>query len=190
MSGYKPIGTELLFATYSAATVSTPTAGAATITAGWPAIILQAGYMSNVGDWTSSLKWKMGGFMTATATVPTWSFGLAISTSNTFSAATPLATATLASTPTAGSWSWKMEAEIGLRTLGGPGTTSTLVCHAAVDGGAFSANLQTSPAGSGNALITTYDKNINYWLWPYLTLSAATAANTVTAQYGKLYGEN
>jgi hypothetical protein len=167
MSGYKPIGTELLFATYNAATVSVPTAAAVTITAGWPAIIIPAGYMSNLGDWTSSLKFKMGGFMTA-----------------------PLATPTLATTPTAGSFSWKMEAEIGLRTMGGPGTTSTLVCHAAIDGGAFAANLQTSPVATGNALITTYDKNINYWLWPYLTLSAATAANTVTAQYGKLYGEN
>jgi hypothetical protein len=189
MSGYRPVGAELLFATYQAATVSVPTASAVTITAGWPAVTIPAGYMSNTGDWASSLKWKMGGFMTATATVPTWSFGLAISTSNTFSAATPLATPTLASTPTAGSWSFKMECEIGLRTLG-IGLASTLVCHGAVDGGAFAANLELAPAGSGNALITTYDKNITYWLWPYLTLSAATAANTITAQYGKLSGEN
>lgn len=191
MSGYKPIGTEILFSTYQAATVSVPTASAVTITAGWPGITIPAGYMSNAtGDWASSLKWKMGGFLTATATIPTFSFGLAISTSSAFSAATPLATATAATAPgSATSFSWKMEVEIGLRTLG-LGAASTIVCHGAIDSGAFTANLQLAPAGSGNALITNYDKNAIYYLWPYLTLSAATAGNTVTSQYGKLYGEN
>jgi hypothetical protein len=28
------------------------------------------------------------------------------------------------------------------------------------------------------------------YLWPYITLGAATAGNTVTPQWGKLYGEN
>lgn len=190
MSGYKPVGTEILFATFQAATISSVSASAVTITAGWPGIIIPAGYMVNDrGDWCSSLMFKIGGFMTATATVPTWSLGLAITTTSTFSAATPLATATLATAPTAGSWSWKMACEIGLRQLV-IGAASTIMCHGAVDGGAWTANLQLAPAGSGNVPFTTYDKTLNYYLWPYLTLGAATAGNTVTAQYGKLYGEN
>lgn len=189
MSGYKPVGVELLFATYQAATVSVPAAAAATITAGWPTIAIPAGYMSNDrGDWCSSLKLKLGGFIASTAS-PTFSFGVAITTSNAFSAATPLATATNTSTPTSGSGSWKMEVEIGLRTLGA-GAASTLVCHGSIDSNLITPNMQLAPAGSGNASFTTYDKQLTYYLWPYLTLSAATAGNTVTAQYGKLYGEN
>lgn len=190
MSGYKPVGTELLFATFQAATTSVPAAAAATITASWPAIYIPAGYMSNDrGDWCSSLKLKIGGFLTATATVPNWQFGLAITTTSTFSATTPLATISQTVVPTAGSASWKMECELGLRTLG-IGAASTIVCHGAIDSSGFSTNLQLAPAGSGNALFTTYDKTLIYYLWPYLTLSAATAGNTVTTQYGKLYGEN
>jgi len=82
-----------------------------------------------------------------------------------------------------------MEAEIGLRTLGASGANSTLVTHGEVSSPGFAANAQLAPAGSGNTF-ATYDKALSYWLWPYLTLSAATALNTVTAQYGKLYGEN
>jgi hypothetical protein len=192
MSGTKPVGTELLFATYKAATISVVSASAVTITAGWPGILIPPGQMGNSdGDWVSSLKWKMGGFMTATATVPTWSWGVAIAaaSSSAFSAATPLATPTLATAPTAGSWSWKMECEIGLRTLL-VGAASTLVMHGAVDSGAWAANLEFAPVATGNALFTTYDKSLGYYLWPYITLGAATAGNQVTAQYGKLYGEN
>ncbi len=78
MSGYKPVGVEVLFSTYQAATISVPTAAPVTITAGWPAIIIPAGYFSDTGDWSSSLRFRMGGFMTATATVPTFSWGLAV----------------------------------------------------------------------------------------------------------------
>jgi len=82
-----------------------------------------------------------------------------------------------------------MECEIGLRTLV-IGAASTIVCHGAIDSNGFATNLQLAPAGSGNASFTTYDKQLAYYLWPYLTLGAATAGNTVTTQYGKLYGEN
>jgi len=189
MSGYKPVGVEVLFSTYQAATISVPTAAPVTITAGWPAIIIPAGYFSDTGDWSSSLRFRMGGFVTATAPVPTFSWGLAVSTLNAFATTSILATASGAVTPTAGSWSWKMEAEIGLRTLGASGANSTLVTHGEVSSPGFAANAQLAPAGSGNTF-ATYDKALSYWLWPYLTLSAATALNTVTAQYGKLYGEN
>jgi len=195
MSGYKPVGVELLFATYQAATISSVSASAVTITAAWPGIVIPAGYMSDAnGDWCSSLRLKMGGFLTATATVPTWSFGLAITTANTFSAASPLATATNTVTPAAGSGSFTLEAEIGLRTLV-IGAASTIVCHGEARSNLFTASgtaqsIQLAPGGSGNASFTTYDKQLAYYLWPYLTLGAATAGNTVTAQYGKLYGEN
>ena len=190
MSAYKQVGTELLFATFQAATISSVSASAVTITAGWPGIVIPAGYMSNDrGDWCSSLKFVMGGFITATATVPTFSFGIAITTSSTFSAASPLATATNAVAPSAGSGSWRFEATVGLRTLV-IGAGSTLVAHGSIDTNLLTTNLQLAPAGSGNASFATYDKTLSYYLWPYLTLGAATAGNTVTAQFGKLYGEN
>jgi hypothetical protein len=192
MSGTKPVGAEVLFSTFKAATISVVSASAVTITAGWPGILIPPGQMGNAdGDWVSTLRFKMGGFMTATATVPTWSLGLAIAaaSSSAFSAATPLATATNAVTPTAGSGSWDMECEIGLRALL-VGGASTLVCHGKVTGNLFGTNMQLAPAATGNAPFTTYDKSLGYYLWPYITLGAATAGNQVTAQYGKLYGEN
>ena len=36
----------------------------------------------------------------------------------------------------------------------------------------------------------TIDVDQQIFLWPYLTLGAATAGNTVTMQMAKLYGEN
>jgi len=190
MSGFKPVGVEVLFATYAAATVSSVSASPVTITAGWPAIIIPAGYFSNTGDWASTLRFRMGGFLTATATIPTFSWGLAIATTSTFATTSILATATAATAPTsATSFTWKFEAEIGLRTLGASGANSTLVTHGEINTNAFAANAQLAPGGSGNTF-TTYDKTLQYWLFPYLTLGAATAGNTVTAQYGKLYGEN
>jgi hypothetical protein len=191
MSGYKPVGAELLFATYQAATISVVSASAVTITAGWPGLVVPGGYFSNDrGDWCSSLRFRMGGFLTATATVPTWAFGIAwVQGSTTFSAAAPLATVSNTVTPTAGSGSWKMEVDIGLRTLG-IGGASTLVTHGEVSSNLFGSTTPVlAPGGSGNT-VTTIDKQNPIYLWPYLLLGAATAGNQVTSQFGKLMGEN
>ncbi len=132
--------------------------------------------------------------MTATATVPTFAFGLAytaFATPPAFSAATPLATLSNTVTPAAATGSWDAVFKIGLRTLG-LGNTSTVWCSGKV---AASPALTTSvwwlnPLGSGGTTVTTWQSDQEYYLWPYLTLGAATALNTVTLQYATLYLEN
>jgi hypothetical protein len=46
------------------------------------------------------------------------------------------------------------------------------------------------PATGVAPTFSTWEMDLSYFLWPYLTLGAATAGNTVTTHYCKLYGEN
>jgi hypothetical protein len=194
VSQYFPPGTELLHSFYGAATTSVPAAAAATITAGIPEVIVPASYMTGLGKKSSSLCLKFGGYMTATATVPTFAFGLAFTafaTPPAFSAATPLATLSNTITPTAATGSFKAEMNIGLRSMG-LGQASTIWAEGQVWA---SPALTTSvwwlnPLGAGGTTVTTWQTDQEYYLWPYLTLSAATASNTVTVQWIKLFGEN
>jgi hypothetical protein len=193
MSGFTMTQVELLHAFYGAATTSVPTATTpVTITAGMPEIAVPAGYMQTLGKRSSSLELDVGGYMTATATVPTWSFGVAVTTGGTptFGSTNVLATATTAVAPTAGSGSWALHMFIGLRTLG-TGAASTVWASGVVTSNLFAATpLMLNPGGSGGTSFTTWQSDLEYYIWPYLTLSAATASNTVTTQYAKLYGEN
>ena len=194
MSGTTMTQNELLHSFYGAATTSVPAAAAATITAGTPEIKVPANYMAALGIRSSSLKLVFGGYMTATATVPTFAFGLAYTVyaqPPAFSAATPLATLSNTVTPTAATGSFHAECDIGLRTLG-QGNASTIWCSGRVSA---SPALTTSlwwlnPLGAGGTTMTVWQADTEYYLWPYLTLGAATASNTVTVQYVKLYGEN
>lgn len=192
MSGYKGTIFEELYSCYQAATTTTPTAAAVSVTAGYPAIVVPGSYMTKLGDQASSLRLKFGGQMTATATVPTWIFGVAFTSAvpAAFSAATPLA-ATGTFTPTAGTAGYfDAEIDIGLRTLG-LGAASTIVTTGKVTGALFpSPFFQTIPATNVAPTVATWESDLQYFLWPYLTLSAATAGNTVSLHYCKLYGEN
>lgn len=194
MSGYTFTQAELLHAFYGAATTSVPTASAVTITAGQPEIIVPAGALSVLGKRSSSLLLEWGGYATATATVPTWSFGLAytaFATPPAFSAATPLATISNTLTPSAASGSLRAQFHIGLRTLG-TGNASTVWCSGDVQPSPAlsSSSWWLNPSGSGGTTVTTWQSDQEYYLWPYLTLGAATAGNTVTVQYVKLWGLN
>jgi hypothetical protein len=197
MSGYKPIGTELLYAYATPATISVVSASAVTITAGWPAIRIPAGFFANVGDWSSSLKWKMGGFVTTTATVPTFAWGLAVTVSATppaFSAATPLGitSAVIPSATGVTGASWFMECDITLKTLTGAASSVLVTMGEVRMPGIVAAPFlgATIPAAAAANTMSTYDVSQMYFLWPYLTMGAATAGNQVTAQYGKLYGDS
>jgi hypothetical protein len=191
LSFYTGTQNELLYSFYGAATTSVVSASAVTITAGYPEIAVPANFMSALGKRSSSLKLKLGGFITATATVPTFSFGLAytpFSTSPAFASTPVLATTTNTVTPSAGSGSFKMEVEIGLRAMG-LGQASTVVTHGSWDSNLTTTNLQLAPGGSGNT-VTNWQSDNEYYLWPFILLGAATTGNTVTVQYAKLYGEN
>ena len=192
MSGYKNTVFEELYSSYQAATTTTPTAAAVSLTVGMPAIIVPGLYMHKLGDDTSSLKFIMRGQMTATATVPTFTVGMAFTTSSTF-AGTPVLATTAAFTPVAGTGAYfRMELDIGLRSLGlGAGSTVVAIGHisgALLPTATFGE--QSLPATNTAPTVATWDEVQNYYLWPYLTLSAATAGNTMSVHMAKLYGEN
>jgi hypothetical protein len=196
LSGYTLSQTELIWSYSQAATASVPTASAVTATNGWPAITVPAGYFQKLGDQSSSVKLVIQGLLIATATVPTFAFGLAFTQANpaAFSATNTMHTISSTVTPTAGSnFQYWCQWDITLRTLGAPGATSTLVTSGwieCVSGFASPFKLTFPPTGTGNTNSANLDVQQVTYLWPYITLGAATAGNTVTPQWGKLYGEN
>lgn len=191
MSGYTGTQFETLFSNYQAATTTTPTAGAVTITGGYPAITVPGMYFSTTGKFTRSLRMIMSGLMTATATVPTWQLGVAFTTTDSF-AATPVLAVTGTYTPTAGTGApWFAYLEIGIRTIA-LGASSTVVAMGQMASPLFTTSpfMMAFPATGSSNTVTTWDIENQYYLWPYLTLGAATAGNTITTQVVKLYGEN
>lgn len=196
MSGFKPVGAEVLYSCYQAGTVSVPTASAVTITAGYPAIEIPPNYFSNgTGTWASSLKFKMGGLLIATATVPTFNFALYAAVQSTsapaFATTINLAqTGTFTPTATTGA-TMEVELDIGLRTPA-LGAGSSVVCWGkAVCSALNAAGMVPFPANAATYTpVATVDITQGLVLWPGLTLGAATAGNTFTAEYVKVYGEN
>jgi hypothetical protein len=184
-------GSELLYSRAGAATTTTPTAGAVSLIGSYPAIPVPANYMRKLGADCSSLKLKASGQMTATATVPTWLFGLAISSVQppafpTLSAANTLA-ATQALAPTAVTGAWVFfDIDIVLSAIG-LGAASTVETTGQVESQAFTWSMPNTNVSSSNA---NWESDLQYFIWPYLTLGAATAGNTFTMRQVKLYGEN
>lgn len=200
MSGFKPVGCELLYAYFGAATVTTPTTtpGSSMILT-YPPIIIPAGYFANVGSWSSSLKLEMGGLLTSTATIPTWQFFLyAAQLANPPAFATTLtlgSTATFTPSTASTNVTWEAVINIGLRTLAlGAGSTVIAVgryLSPGVSVATYAApDMAMMPPSGAYTPFATYDTSQSYTLWPALSLGAATAGNTVTTQYAKLYGEN
>jgi hypothetical protein len=205
MSGYQPIGSELLYAYYGAGTVTTPTVTpGSSMTIGYPAITVPAGYMKNAGPWSSSLKLCGGGILIATATVPTFQFTLWRTTSqpaayaNSGSAVLVGSSELVAPSAATTGCPFYIEWDLGLRT---PGTvsgssdaTSTVVCFGQVNVFISSTTTNNFPIPAQGATYTptdtTWPMDQQVYLWPTLLLGAATAGNTVTMEWLKLYGEN
>lgn len=196
MSGYTMGQTEVLWAFTQAASASVPTASAVTATNGWPAITIPAGYFQRLGNLSSVCKLEIHGTLTATATVPTFAFGTAVTQANpaAFSATNLLHAISSNTTPTAGTaFQYLYVVNIGLRTLSTtPGANSTLVTTGFIEcvSGFTTPFKLTLPPTNGANTFTTYDVQQVGYIWPYITLGAATAGNTVTPQWGKLYGED
>ena len=204
MSFFTGTQSELLYANFGAGTASTPTTtpGSSMIN-GYPAITIPGGYMSRTGTQSSSLVFECGGLLIATATVPTWQMFLYLTS------VTPAAwagtvtlgsTATWTPTATTGCW-FTMRVNIGLRTLGtvaaaGTSATSTVVAIGEMRYELASASTATvntipvSPATTYSPTLTAWEPDLQYFLWPSLSLGAGTAGNTITMEYAKLYGEN
>jgi hypothetical protein len=190
MSGYTMTQTELKYCYDQAATISVVSASAVTITAGYPACTIPGDMLVRLGSLSTSLKLKMGGLLTATATIPTFNFGLFTGTTNAFATTNTLAT-TGAFTPTAATnvW-WHMDVDIALRAIA-LGAASTVSVHGLMTCSAFPSPFFVSlPATGAYTPFAAWATDLEYYLWPALTLGAATAGNQVTVQYMKLYGEN
>jgi hypothetical protein len=199
MSGYTQTSAELLYSYYGAATTTTPTASpGSSMILTYPPIVIPANYFSKLGAQSSSMKLKMGGLATVTATIPTWQFFLYLTTTNAFGQTLTLgSTATFTPGQGATNAVWDADIDIGLRALA-LGSSSTIVAigkytSEAFTPAAYSAtiyNTVTMPAIGAYTPLATYQTDIQYYLWPALSLGAGTAGNTVTTEYVKLYGEN
>jgi len=200
MSGFTGLMFEELYSFRGAATTTTPSTSATSITAAYPAIEIPASYFVKQGKATSSCRLMMRGQMTTTATIPTWKFGLGITQAlpaafgNTITMETPARTPGAAQT---GTW-WHADWDILLDTLAS-GAASKLfyagtITSEALLPSAFSTSTSgewSFPAANTSAVTAaSVDVDQPIFLWPYVTLGAATAGNTVTTQMCKLYGEN
>lgn len=202
MSGFTGLMFEEIFSCAQAATTTTPTAGAVITTTGYPTIEIPAGYFNKLGKAASSVKLWMRGQMTTTATIPTWLWGVAFTQAVPGAFVVTNGVATAARTPgtaTTGAW-WHLDCDITVRAIAaGSSTSTTLVLAGTVSSegllpAAFSTTITsewsmpaTNVSGASSAAI---DVDQPIFLWPYITLGAATAGNTVTTQMAKLYGEN
>jgi hypothetical protein len=188
---------ELLYAFYGAGTVTTPTVSpGSSMILGYPPVTVPGGYMTNVGAHSSSLKLVGGGLFIATAVVPTFQFNLYATTAQpaAWAATTLVGQTAVAAAPTATTGCWfTMEWNIGLRTLA-LGAASTVVCVGSVNVfTTFSTTAEyTIPAAGATytPTCTTWPEDQQVYLWPTLSLGAATAGNTTTMEWLKLYGEN
>lgn len=200
MSGFTMTQNELLYANYSAATVTTPTASpGSSMILTYPPIVIPAGYFAVTGSRSSSLKLEMGGLCSVTAVA--WQFFLygAVLASPAAFVTTTFLGSSASFTPGAtvtNNW-WDAVIHIGLRTLAlGAGSTISATGKfrsAAFASAAYAAGTPLEvpfPATGAYSPFSTYDTAQAYTLWPAVAIASGTASNTVTTQYVKLYGEN
>jgi hypothetical protein len=192
MSGYTMTQGELLYSCYTAATVSTPSTTAVQINAAMPVITVPSMYLTVLGKASKSLHLQIGALMSTSSAGPTWTFSASYTTSDAYSNTNTLfttAAATATSSITGAMCFW--DVTIGIRTLA-PGAASTVVAMGQINSPAALASpfAATVPATGSNPFISVWDTELTYYIWPQLALSAATAGNTLTVQYVKLYGEN
>jgi hypothetical protein len=205
MSGFTQTSNELLYAYYGAGTVSVPTASpGSSMTLGYPPITVPGGYMSSVGEHSSSLRLCFGGIAICTATLPIWQFTLWATTAQPATYANSgsafqlaLSTAIAPVTVTTGC-PFECSVNLGLRTTGvisGAGSnTSTIVAYGdfqIIPSDATGIDLAIPIAGATySPTCTTWPQDQQVYLWPTLCITGATAGNTTTMEYCKLYGEN
>lgn len=200
MSGYTGLMFEELVSVRQAATTTTPATAATSIIGGYPALDIPSGYFSKQGRAASSCKLFLRGNMTTTATIPTWKFGLGITQAVPAAFGNTITVETAARTPGAaqtGAW-WHLDIDIMLDTLAS-GAASKLflagtITSEALLPSAFSTTISGEwsfpAANTSGATGASIDVDQPIFLWPYVTLGAATAGNTVTTQMAKIYGEN
>jgi hypothetical protein len=137
----------------------------------------------------------MAGQLTATATVPTWLFGVAFSSAQPPVFPSVTATNTLAAmaaaTPSVGTGVWVFfDIDIVLSAMA-PGAASTVDTVGMVESSTLPSPFALPiPANNVTSSNANWETDLQYFLWPYVTLGAATAGNTFQMRFVKLYGEN
>jgi hypothetical protein len=196
MSGFTMTQTEELYAADQAGTTTLIQTAYQSAIIGYPGLpFIPGGFFANVGSYrTSTAKLVWRGLLIATATVPTFTIGLGLSTTDAVAGSNTLCT-TGAVTPAATTGSW-FHAEITM-SLRGPlvqGALNTISAHGFFDvcPAAASPVRYCLPASAStySPIYTTYDPSIQYWITPGLALGAATSGNTLITHALKLYGEN
>jgi len=189
MSRYGGTDYELYQSYGGPATVTTPTAAAVSIVVGLGPLYIPGGAFGGLGSKSTSWRLRLSMLASAAAS-PTWKLGVAKTTTSTAAFTGGFETATFTPTVVTAALAW-MDVEFTYRTLSQTNTgvvvVSGLITGPALVPSPFGASI---PASNGANTWTDWDIEQQYYLWPYLTLSAATAGNTVTTQTAKLYGEN
>lgn len=187
MSFFFGTQTELLYAFYGAATGLATFTTEASLQGTYPAVVLPGGLFANAGARSSSLKVVATGIMGSTAS-PTFTVAMRTTTATppAFSAGGTLLGTTAAMTAANVSTPWRFEAEIGLRTLG-VGAASTLAAT-----GEFRSAGIVSPFLSQfqNATPTTFEVDLQYFLWLSCACNASSGSNTMQMQSLRVYGED
>lgn len=207
MSGYTMTQCESLYSVSAASTpVTTPTTTpGASMFPGLPPIVIPGGYFNNAtGNRASSLKLEIWGLITTTATIPTFGFSLYVTTATPAVWATGqvllATTAAVTMNTTAGTYPFHLQAKLKYRTPNPQGSPATgvLIAMMRVDSPAiYYTNGQSTsyathwspPAGTlGN--MTSFEPDLQYFLWPSYYCSAGTANNYMTTEMIDLFGEN
>jgi hypothetical protein len=193
MSGFTYTQAELLYSVDQAATVTSPSTSAVSAIATYPSPYIPGGFFAVSGGTKQSaghISWT--GILTTSSSAPTFTFGIGLSTSDAFSASTVLVVSAAQTMTNSLTSEWfDIEIELALRTQGQAGA-STISAHGT--GEYFTAATTQAffslPAAGSYSPYSSYDTSIQYYVWPYLTLSAATAGNDITTQSLKIWGQN
>lgn len=186
---------ELIYASGQVATTSVPAAAAAAITLGLEAIQLPAGFMAaTAGRKASSCQLIVDGVATATATIPTWKFGLSKTTAQpaVFSGTGGIESATFTPPGAITAAPFTLTYKLQYRTASTGGANGVVSVLGKIEGPQLlpSPFQFTIPTNNGTRTWTDWEPDLPYFLWPYLTLSAGTAGNTVTVEQVRLFGES
>jgi hypothetical protein len=187
LSFYFGTQAELLYAYFGAATPLATFTTEDSLQKTYPAVVLPGGFFANAGARTSSLKIVATGIMNSTAS-PTFTVAVRTTTATppAFSAGGTLLGTTAAMTGANAAVPWRFEMETGLRTLG-VGAASTLATT-----GEFRSAGIVSPFISQfqNATPTTFEVDLQYFLWLSCACNASNGSNTMTLESLRVYGED
>lgn len=185
---------ELIYASSQVGTTTTPAAAAASMIAGLEPIVVKGGFMNAAsGSKASSLHLQCILECTTTATIPTFKFGLSKTTAQpaAFSGTGGIETTTFTPPNALTAIQVLIDYYLMYRTPSQvAGSTVSVKGFVTAPQLVPSPFAITIPTNNGTSTWTDWEVDLPYFLWPYVTLGAATAGNTVTMQQVRMFGES